>query len=150
MLTRPSAEDSTAALHIITELSEAGHLAAMEWLGLLMIRHDRETAAAWLRRAQDAGSSDACWFLFHFIDRGSLVFDAEGLSGAIDRAEECHALSEEPQPGRDFAGRVVASVREQAAIGNEEAIVQLDSLESLGVFERHARLAIADAPTAEG
>ncbi|WP_412068128.1 hypothetical protein [Rubrivirga sp. IMCC43871] len=109
---------------------------------------DDDAYHAHLDAAADAGDPQACVFRFWAGSRDTPPGAAVTVADEIDATEACRARAlasgfAESAPLFDYGGRVVASLREQAQTGNPAATATLDSLRTLGVFHRHARL---DAP----
>lgn len=126
---------------ILQDLAGKGDTGAMIRLAFASMPRDREAGAEWLRRASDAGDAQACWLEAFFVDRVGATYSAADIAEAIDRAEACRVLDPTPDPGaHDYSREVVGSLRIQATRGNATAEAQLDSLRTLGVFERHPRL----------
>lgn len=129
-----STQDAAEGRRILESLASDGVTGSMIQLALLELNQDREAAAAWLNRAAAAGNAQACWLELHMLNN-DLFQNAMATSMAtiVDRAERCRSLAPEDASIPDFALERVAYYR---LVGGS-----LDSLASLGVFERHPRLA---------
>ncbi|WP_412062606.1 hypothetical protein [Rubrivirga sp. IMCC45206] len=121
-------------------------------LAFLAQRLDDDGAyRAHLDAAADAGDPQACVFRFWAESRDTPPGAAVTVAAEIDVTEACRARAlasgfAESAPLFDYSGRVLASLREQARIGNPAATTTLDSLHALGVFDRHAHLAVPADP----
>lgn len=128
------AQDSARAIR--QRLVDADYAPALLREALVSMREDSLAADALLRRAETAGSGQACAIRVSFSHREQVT--ASQIAAFIDDIEACP-----PFPGNHPRGgeRIVQNLREAERNGDERATAHLDSLRAEGVFERHPRLA---------
>ncbi len=102
----------------------------------LSIRDDESSRDQMLRRAEAAGSAQACYLRVLF--RHSRMVTAAETAAYIDDNEACPPIpGEHPTPGE----WIVRNLLDGQNRGEAWATAHLDSLRALGVFERHPQLA---------
>ncbi len=136
--------DQDSARAVYRRLSAQG--AAPLRLAFLAKRLDDDPAYdAHLDAAAAAGDPHACLFQMYRSHGQAEMFSARRVAASIDHVESCRAASPAARDSKRlaYADSTLSSLANQARRGNAEAHVVLDSLRTLGVFERHPRLAAA-------
>ncbi|MEL6614730.1 MAG: hypothetical protein AAFQ43_03280 [Bacteroidota bacterium] len=129
--------DRDSARAIRQRLVDEGEPFALVRAGLETVHNDRDAGLALLRRADAAGHPQACHLLILFERGDSALVTAKQWAEEIDRLAQCPVLDPE-KPSRGET--VIRNLRDAVDRGDAEAQVHLDSLRTLGVFERHPRL----------
>ncbi len=142
----PSAEAHAAVTqadrdssHAIRQrLIAAGHATALFSEAMNHTRGDVPRRDSLLGAATAAGSFDACTWRAHFSTQGG--HSAQRIAVRVDEAEACRPLLD-GRDGHTLAESELHSLRQAAASGTPQAAAIVDSLRTLGVFERHPHLA---------
>ncbi|MEM0962249.1 MAG: hypothetical protein AAGK21_06920, partial [Bacteroidota bacterium] len=88
-----------------------------------------------------AGEPQACTFQLWFTSDGPDLSSTQGYVDYYDRVIAC-----DPGEGFHHVADSISNLVEEIGRGNEAAVVAVDSLRLLGVFDRHPQL----APLVEG
>lgn len=141
----PTAAARDSARALLAPLAETGYWPA----GAQLAQMDGFRTPAgqrWVQRAVEAGDARACWFNVHVgPDRLALEASAGAVARALDGAVRCRALGAPPEATGDPSAGFVDGLRRLARQGDASAAARLDSLDALGVFERHPGLAAGRA-----
>ena len=109
-------------------------------MSLAMLALALGDSAAYVRHIDEAvaaGESNACTFKLWFTHGQPDLATLRGRVAHYDRVLACDPGGE----ASDYVADDVRALHEQIALGNAGAVVALDSLRALGLFERHPRLA---------
>ncbi len=131
-----TAADRDSARAIRQRLVDADYAPALLYAAFTTMREDSLASDSLLRRAEAAGSAQACAIRAGFSHRQRVT--AAQTAAFIDDIERCP-----PVPGAGPTGgeRIVQNLVAAERRGEVGATAHLDSLRALGVFQRHPRLA---------
>ena len=137
---QPALADSARAIR--ERLADDGYAPALFMLAFHHRQRGEDAAFdSLLARAEAVGEPEvrarACFFRVFMGEGGTDQTSAARTARHIDRTERCHAMHPD---GENRNVRLVGNLRDAARRGNANASAHLDSLRTLGVFERHPHL----------
>ena len=135
----PADRDSAAAL-LVTVADGGDERAMIQLASMAGIR--TPDGRAWLDRAVAAGSTQACWWR-SLAETKPRSHSTASLARRLDRGRDCAGMPDGALEWARVKEQTVGALRRQASAGNADAVAILDSLQTLGVFQRHPDLADA-------